>query len=98
VIVVTTARDGLHGHPPQWRDRRQHRSELTDAAGGTHTAAVDRTWRRCRCALVRTLGFSNEINVWVENLTNQLYAEFSNATFFRPEPGRTAKISYRVKF
>ena len=43
-------------------------------------------------------GFSSEVNVWVENLTNQLYAEFSNATFFRPEPGRTMKVSYRVKF
>ena len=32
------------------------------------------------------------------NLTNQLYAEFSNATFFRPEPGRTLKVNYRVKF
>jgi hypothetical protein len=30
--------------------------------------------------------------------TNELYAEFSNATFFRPEPGRTATVSYRVKF
>jgi len=48
--------------------------------------------------LFETAGFSNEVNLWVENLTNQLYAEFSNATFFRPEPGRTAKVSYRVKF
>ncbi|HEX6641716.1 MAG TPA: TonB-dependent receptor [Thermoanaerobaculia bacterium] len=43
-------------------------------------------------------GFANEVTVWVENLTDELYAEFSNATFFRPEPGRTAKISYRVTF
>jgi outer membrane receptor protein involved in Fe transport len=48
--------------------------------------------------LFATAGFSNEVTLWVENLTNQLYAEFSNATFFRPEPGRTAKVSYRVKF
>jgi outer membrane receptor protein involved in Fe transport len=48
--------------------------------------------------LFETAGFSNEITLWVENLTNQLYAEFSNATFFRPEPARTAKVSYRVKF
>lgn len=27
-----------------------------------------------------------------------VYAAFSNATFFRPEPGRTANISYRVTF
>ena len=43
-------------------------------------------------------GFANEVTVWVENLTDELYAEFSNATFFRPEPGRTAKVSYRVTF
>ena len=43
-------------------------------------------------------GFANEVTVWIENLTDELYAEFSNATFFRPEPGRTAKISYRVTF
>lgn len=43
-------------------------------------------------------GFAHEVTVWVENLTNELYAEFSNATFFRPEPGRTAKVSYRVTF
>jgi hemoglobin/transferrin/lactoferrin receptor protein len=43
-------------------------------------------------------GFANEVTVWIENLTDELYAEFSNATFFRPEPGRTARISYRVTF
>lgn len=48
--------------------------------------------------LFESAGFSNEITLWVENLTNQLYAEFSNATFFRPEAGRMAKVSYRVKF
>jgi outer membrane receptor protein involved in Fe transport len=48
--------------------------------------------------LFETAGFSNDVTLWVENLTNQLYAEFSNASFFRPEPGRTAKVSYRVTF
>jgi len=48
--------------------------------------------------LFERAGFSNDVSLWVENMTNQLYAEFSNATFFRPEPGRTAKVSYRVKF
>lgn len=43
-------------------------------------------------------GIANEVTVWIENATNQLYAEFSNATFFRPEPGRTMKLSYRVTF
>ena len=43
-------------------------------------------------------GLANELTLWVENATNELYAEFSNATFFRPEPGRTVKVSYRVTF
>jgi outer membrane receptor protein involved in Fe transport len=48
--------------------------------------------------LFERAGFGHEVTIWVENLTDQLYAEFSNATFFRPEPGRTAKVSYRVTF
>jgi outer membrane receptor protein involved in Fe transport len=38
------------------------------------------------------------LTLWIENATDELYAEFSNATFFRPEPGRTMKLSYRVTF
>jgi TonB-dependent heme/hemoglobin receptor len=34
----------------------------------------------------------------VDNLTDELYAEFSNATFFRPERGRNYVASYRLKF
>lgn len=43
-------------------------------------------------------GVGNDLTLRVENLTDRLYAEFLNATFFRPEPGRTAKLSYRVTF
>ncbi|HEX7831930.1 MAG TPA: TonB-dependent receptor [Thermoanaerobaculia bacterium] len=43
-------------------------------------------------------GLTNELTLWLENATDELYAEFSNATFFRPEPGRTMKLSYRVTF
>ncbi|HJQ39782.1 MAG TPA: hypothetical protein VKB93_21770 [Thermoanaerobaculia bacterium] len=35
--------------------------------------------------LFQVAGFTNEVTVWIENLTDELYAEFSNATFFRPE-------------
>jgi len=42
--------------------------------------------------------FSHEIRLAVENLTDELYAEFSNATFFRPEPGRSYNASYRLRF
>lgn len=48
--------------------------------------------------LFETTGVAHEIIVWVENLTDEPYTEFSNATFFRPEPGCTAKVSYRMRF
>ena len=42
--------------------------------------------------------FAHELRVEVANLTDELYAEFSNATFFRPEPGRNVRASYRLSF
>jgi outer membrane receptor protein involved in Fe transport len=36
--------------------------------------------------------------VLVDNLTDELYSEFSNATFFRPQPGRSFTTSYRLRF
>ncbi len=39
-----------------------------------------------------------ELAASIENLTDELYAEFSNAQFFRPEPGRRATVSYRIWF
>ncbi|HSM13457.1 MAG TPA: TonB-dependent receptor [Thermoanaerobaculia bacterium] len=41
---------------------------------------------------------SHELQLVIENLTDELYAEFSNATFFRPEPGRNVKATYRIRF
>ena len=38
------------------------------------------------------------LSVLVDNLTDELYAEFSNATFFRPQPGRSVTASYRLRF
>jgi hemoglobin/transferrin/lactoferrin receptor protein len=43
-------------------------------------------------------GVSNELNVAVSNLTNKLYAEFANASFFRPEPKRTLAVSWTSSF
>ena len=39
----------------------------------------------------------HELTVRVENLTDELYAEFSNATFFRPQPERSFRIGYRLR-
>lgn len=36
--------------------------------------------------------------VAVDNLTNELYAEFANASFFRPEPGRSLSTALVVEF
>jgi hypothetical protein len=41
---------------------------------------------------------SNELTVVVNNLTNKLYAEFSNASFFRPEPKRSVAVSWKSSF
>jgi outer membrane receptor protein involved in Fe transport len=48
--------------------------------------------------LLERAGVAHDLQVTVENLSDELYAEFSNATFFRPEPGRNVKASYRVSF
>jgi hemoglobin/transferrin/lactoferrin receptor protein len=43
-------------------------------------------------------GVANRLTVAVTNLTDQLYAEFSNASFFRPEPKRNVTLSWEVVF
>lgn len=48
--------------------------------------------------LFNTGAVSHSLNFAVNNLTNELYAEFSNASFFRPEPKRSAAISWTTSF
>ncbi len=43
-------------------------------------------------------GMTHRLNVAVTNLTNQLYAEFSNVGFFRPEPKRNVTLTWNVSF
>ena len=40
--------------------------------------------------------FEHGLGLVVYNLTGELYAEFSNATFFRPQPERNLVGSYRL--
>jgi outer membrane receptor protein involved in Fe transport len=40
----------------------------------------------------------HELALTIDNLTNELYAEFSNSTFFRPQPERRAIATYRLRF
>jgi hemoglobin/transferrin/lactoferrin receptor protein len=48
-------------------------------------------WRSAR-------GTVHRLNVSLTNLTNTLYAEFSNAGFFRPEPKRNLTLAWQVDF
>lgn len=48
--------------------------------------------------LFRVRGVTNELNVVVNNLANTLYAEFANASFFRPEPKRTLAVAWTSSF
>jgi hypothetical protein len=48
--------------------------------------------------VLRTEGMTHRLNVALTNLTNELYAEFSNATFFRPEPKRNLTLTWEVTF
>jgi hemoglobin/transferrin/lactoferrin receptor protein len=41
---------------------------------------------------------TTSLAVSVENLTNELYAEFANVAFFRPEPGRSVTVSWLLGF
>ena len=48
--------------------------------------------------LFSTGSVSHSLNFAVNNLTNKLYAEFSNASFFRPEPKRSVAVSWTTSF
>jgi outer membrane receptor protein involved in Fe transport len=43
-------------------------------------------------------GHTHRLGVALTNLTNRLYAEFSNASFFRPEPKRNLTLTWEVSF
>jgi hypothetical protein len=41
---------------------------------------------------------TQRLGIGITNLSNALYAEFSNVSFFRPEPGRSVFLTYNVTF
>jgi outer membrane receptor protein involved in Fe transport len=43
-------------------------------------------------------GFRQSLTVGLNNLTNALYAETANASFFRPEPKRSVTLTLEVAF
>ncbi len=48
--------------------------------------------------VLKRAGTTQRLGIAVENLTNTLYAEFSNASFFRPEPRRRVTFNWEVAF
>jgi outer membrane receptor protein involved in Fe transport len=48
--------------------------------------------------LFRVRSMTHSVTVGVANLTNRLYSEASNTSFFRPEPGRNFIVSWRMGF
>ncbi len=53
---------------------------------------------RAGITLFQVRGQTHRLGFAVENLTDQLYAEFSNISFFRPEPRRHLAVTYGVSF
>lgn len=41
---------------------------------------------------------TQRLGIGITNLSNALYAEFTNVSFFRPEPGRSVFVTYNVTF
>jgi len=48
--------------------------------------------------LLRRAGHEQRISIAVRNLTDALFAEFSNISFFRPEPRRSLSLSWEMRF
>lgn len=72
--------------------------ELGDNPLGDVLPAFDVYNLRAGIRLFDTESTLHRINLAVTNLTNTLYAEATNASFFRPEPKRSFTIGYEVSF
>lgn len=53
---------------------------------------------RAGARLFEVAGVTHQLSLALTNLTDELYAETSNASFFRPEPGRGFSVGYEVIF
>jgi hypothetical protein len=49
-------------------------------------------------SLFRIKSYPQELVLGVSNLTNRLYSEAANTSFFRPEPERTFSASWAMGF
>ena len=48
--------------------------------------------------LFKNSGFPQQLGIIIGNLTNELYSEFSNASFFRPAPRRHIVLTWATRF
>jgi outer membrane receptor protein involved in Fe transport len=84
--------------------RARHNFERTDpeiAPGnpiGTTLPAFTTLSARVGVTVLRRGTLAHRVSLGVTNLTNALYAEFSNVSFFRPEPKRGLVVTYDVAF
>ncbi|UCC40278.1 MAG: TonB-dependent receptor [Candidatus Aminicenantes bacterium] len=53
---------------------------------------------RTGITLFKNSAFPQQIGVTIQNLTDTLYAEFSNASFFRPAPKRQVVLTWMARF
>jgi outer membrane receptor protein involved in Fe transport len=53
---------------------------------------------RAGARVFQAAGVTQRIGLSVENLTDELYAESANASFFRPAAGRRLIVTWDVSF
>ncbi|MCK5439405.1 MAG: TonB-dependent receptor [Gemmatimonadetes bacterium] len=70
---------------------------ITNPVGSELPAFTTHTLRG-GLTLFENTSYRQRIGITIANLTDELYAEFSNAAFFRPEPGRTLIVTWGLDF
>ncbi|MDQ6829270.1 MAG: TonB-dependent receptor [Gemmatimonadota bacterium] len=81
----------------------RHNGEQKDVlAGSTPLGPVIPSFTvhsiRAGGTLFEHAGTRHSLTLAIDNLTNTLYSEFSNASFFRPEAGRNVIVTYGLGF
>ena len=77
---------------------RQNQIELEDNPIGESIPGFTVHTIRAGVNLFRNSRFPQTVSITLGNLTNALYAEFSNASFFRPAPRRYITITWSACF
>jgi outer membrane receptor for ferrienterochelin and colicin len=65
---------------------------------GTFIPAFTVHSARASVRLFQRAGITNQLALVVDNIGDKLYAEFPNASFFRPEPGRNVSLALVTSF